>query len=164
MIYIGDYQNCSSSNKFVSILGDCQKSDNYNSNSYPALAPKVETWKEWQNNIDKKKEEENMRFYIERYYEEVLLNLDISSLFVNLGQNFILGCSDMKKYFHPYIVSAYLELVLGIEVPEVKVENGKIKKLAKSRIAQKVNKILCETIINDLDKTQYAKTKTMKLL
>lgn len=165
MIYTGNYENCKELNNFVSISKDGGKSVNFKGKKYYQLSPKLEFFKKWKENIGKITEEENIRFYIEHYYNEVLKDLDISELLTELGTNFIMGCYEKSDDFcHRFIVANYLELVLGINIDEIKVKDGKIITLPKSKMYKKIGNILCETIIKDIDSQKKRKEKTMILL
>lgn len=165
MIYTGNYKNCSSSKMFVSISGDKGKDAGYDGRYYLPLAPKKDFFKEWKENIKKRSEEENMLFYIENYYEKVLKNIDIDSLICNLEFPCIMGCyEDDDKFCHRYIAAAYLELIFGIDIPEVKVVDNKLIRLPKSEISKKVSNILYDVLVKDIDNEKCAKTKIMKNL
>ena len=165
MIYTGNYENCSKSSKFVSISNDSDKKLNYKGRYYSPLVPKLELLKKWKANIGKIKEEENMRYYIENYYKEVLEELDIPELFYELGSKFIIGGHENSDEFSQrYIVAAYLELMLGIEINEIKIDNNKIITLPKNQMYKKISNILCETIIKDIDSRPERKQKTMILI
>ena len=122
MIYTGGYKNCLKCN-LVSISGDRGKSVNYLGACFPTLAPKLSFLKEWHNNIGKIPEDENNRYYIEQFYKQVLKPLDSNEIVKILIDNTILLCyEDNMEFCHRHIVAYWLEKNLGIEVPEVKVD------------------------------------------
>lgn len=158
MIYTGNYKNCKDSELFVSISGDHGKSVNFKGRCYSLLAPKLSFWQKWHDNIGKIKEIDNMYFYIENYYYQVLRDLDINLLLSTLGNNFILGCYEENGEFcHRYIVALYLEMLLGIEIEEVMIKNNKLIKLPKTKTLQVIKNILCEVIIKDIQNTNNKK-------
>ena len=158
MIYTGNYKNCSKSSMFVSISGDSGKEADFKGSCYKDLAPKLSFWNEWHDNIGKISEFENMKFYIENYYHQVLKYLDISNLIQTFGSSFIIGCYEGENEFcHRYIVASYLELMLGFEIPEVKIEDGKLIKIKSNKIKNLIDKILCDVIINDINKEEDIK-------
>ena len=122
MIYTGSYKNCLKGN-LISISGDRGKSVNYLGACFSALAPKLSFWKEWHNNIGKVPEDENNRYYIEQFYKQVLKPIDPNEIVKILIDNAILLCyEDSMEFCHRHIVAYWLEKKLGIEVPEVKVD------------------------------------------
>ena len=165
MIYTGNYKNCSSSELFVSISGDCGKMVDFKGNYCKLLAPKLSFWKKWHDNIGKIPELENIYFYIENYYYQVLKNLDINLLFSTLGNSFIMGCyEDNEEFCHRQIVASYLEMLLGIDINEVTIKNNKFIKIPKSQTSIVVKDMLCEIIIKDMENEKYEYDKQMILL
>ena len=122
MIYTSSYKNCLVGNK-VSISGDRGRIFDYQGLCFPALAPKMSFWKEWHRNIGNVEESENNYFYVKNYYELVLKNLDPNEIVKILGNDSILLCyEDNNEFCHRHIVAYWLELELGIIVPEIKVD------------------------------------------
>ncbi len=109
----------------LAISGNKGASENYIGDSYPALAPRLKMWLEWHNNINKLSKEENIDFYINRYYEEVLKKLNPEELKIILEHKILVCYEEYNEFCHRQIVAAWLELNLDIEVPEIIVDNGK---------------------------------------
>lgn len=121
MLYTSSYKKCLNCNK-ISISGDRGKSVDYQGECFSALAPKLSFWKIWHENIGKIPEEENNCYYIKKYYELVLRDLDPNEI-LNLLNNKILLCyEDNMEFCHRHIVAYWLELELRISVPEVEVD------------------------------------------
>ena len=76
MIYTSNYEECYVGN-LISISGDKGRSVGFVGKAITALAPKIGFWTEWPDNIGKIPEEENTRFYIKHYYDEVLSKVGI---------------------------------------------------------------------------------------
>ena len=77
MISTSSYNNWQS-NQYItySISGDREKSVNYKGRCYSKLAPKLSFWKIWHDNIGKVSAEENNRYYVQEYWNQVLSKLD----------------------------------------------------------------------------------------
>ena len=142
-IYTGQYSECKAGN-LISISGDRGKSIGYSGKAFPLLAPKREFWKIWHDNIGKIPEEENTRFYIEQYYNQVLKKTDLEALLSN-EENPILLCYERSNEFcHRHIVAEYIELKYGIYVPEISIDNN-MQIIIKER-PKVINQILGEII------------------
>lgn len=110
-----------------SISGDKGKMVNYEGKCYPKLAPKKGFWKIWHDNIGKISEEENNKFYIEQYYKEVLSILDPMEVYDDLQYKTLLCYEDAAEFCHRHIVAEWINLLLDIEVPEVKIDKKGIE-------------------------------------
>ena len=73
-----------------SISGNRGKDANYQGKCYPELAPKLSFWKVWHNNIGKISEEENNRYYVQEYWNQVLSKLDPEKVFRDLDYSVLL--------------------------------------------------------------------------
>ena len=120
MIWTSSHNNCQTNKyKQYAISGNRGKDGNYKGLCYPQLAPKLAFWKIWHENIDKISEEENNRYYIDQYYHQVLLSLEPIRVYEDLNNSILLCYEDNNEFCHRHIVSAWLEIMLNIEVPEV---------------------------------------------
>lgn len=127
MIYTGAYKNCNSNIiKKYSISGDRGKKENFKGDYCSYLAPKKEFWLIWHQNIGIKSEYENNNYYIEEYYNQVLLYLNPEEVMDSLDDSILLCYEDNDSFCHRHIVAAWLELSLGIAVNEIKIENDNI--------------------------------------
>jgi len=82
MISTSSYRDFKSDKYGVySISGDHGVDAGYEGKCYPTLAPKIGFWKEWKNNIGKVSFEENTKFYIQEYWNQVLSKLDPEKVF-----------------------------------------------------------------------------------
>lgn len=120
-IMTGNYENCKVGN-LISISGDRGKRKNFNGKYITELAPKKEFWKVWHDNIGKISEEENTKYYIREYYNQVLSRIDPEKIYNKLENGTILLCyEDNNEFCHRHLVAFYLELFLGIKTYEVRV-------------------------------------------
>lgn len=129
MIYTSNYKlldNRGYREKAISISGDRGKSAGYCGQCYPLLAPKLSFWKIWKSNIGKVPEEENNKYYIREFYDNVLKDLDADELYNALDEKILLCYEDENSFCHRQVVASYLELFIGENVPEVKVENNNL--------------------------------------
>ena len=126
MIYTSRYKNINKytfKDQVVSISGDRGKRAEYDGKCYPALAPKKSFWQVWFDNRGKISKEDNTKFYIEKYYEEVLSKMDVNKVYKELDEKILLCYEDPQDFCHRQIVAAWFELYTGIKVPEVKQED-----------------------------------------
>ena len=112
--------------QIYSISGDRGRAVDYKGKCYPALAPKRDFWEVWHSNIGKISERENAKYYIDKYYEEVLSKLDVNKVYKELDESILLCYEDARAFCHRHIVAAWFELMLGVRVPEVKIKNGSL--------------------------------------
>lgn len=117
-IYTGNYNSCKFGN-LISISGDRGKSVGFEGKALPCLAPRREFWEIWHDNIGKISEEENMRYYIKQYYEQVLVNVNFEEVLFHEKEPILLCYEDSNAFCHRHIVAEYLELKYGILVPEI---------------------------------------------
>ena len=103
-----------------SISGNRGKDANYQGECYPELAPKLSFWKVWHDNIGKISEEENNRYYVQEYWNQVLSKLDPEKVFSDLDYSVLLCYEPNTEFCHRHIVAAWFEILLGIKVPEMK--------------------------------------------
>ena len=105
--------------KTFSISGNRGKDADYHGPCYPALAPKKDFWKVWHNNIGVVPEEENNRYYIQEYWNQVLIYLDPKKVYSELDNSVLLCYEKNTLFCHRHIVAAWFELLLGKTVPEI---------------------------------------------
>lgn len=148
-VYTGNYDNCDVP-EAISISGNAGKSIGFRGPHIRELAPKRSWWQVWHDQIGVLSEEENLRFYVESYYETVLKPLDPGEILMKLKEGSILLCYEEPEDFcHRHIVAAWLELFYGIEVREVKVlEDGNIKVLPRNKYYSTI-KTMLEILIKD---------------
>lgn len=146
MIRTGNYKNFGETNYLtVSISKDRGMDANYEGKCFLDLAPKESFFRTWRNNIGKISEEENNKYYIEEYYKQILAKLDPEEIHNKLCYNILLCYEDSNQFCHRHIVAAWLELMLGIKVPEIIIEKGLIKEVEapsyiKEYLAEVINK------------------------
>lgn len=127
MISTSSYENWET-DKYdtYSISGNRGKDANYQGKSYPKLAPKLSFWKVWHDNIGVISEEENIKYYIKEYWEQVLSKLNPEEVYRELDYSILLCYESNMEFCHRHIVAAWFEILLGIKIPEVKIINGQI--------------------------------------
>ena len=121
MISTSGYNNWQS-NQYItySISDDREKSVNYKGRCYSKLAPKLSFWKIWHDNIGKVSAEENNRYYVQEYWNQVLSKLDPQQVYDELDYSILLCYESNTEFCHRHIVAAWFEILLGINVFEKK--------------------------------------------
>lgn len=132
MISTSSYNNWQS-NQYItySISGDCGKAVNYNGRCYSKLVPKLSFWKIWHDNIGKVSAEENNRYYIQEYWNQVLSKLDPQQVYDELDYSILLCYESNNEFCHRHIVAAWFEILLGINVFEKKATDYSIEEIEK---------------------------------
>ena len=122
MIYTSSHKDWNNEDlcKAYAISGNRGKDANWTGECYPKLAPKLDFWKIWHDNIGKIPEEENNKYYIEEYYKQVLSDLDVEEVYKELNNSVLLCYEDHTEFCHRHIVAAWFELKLGVVIREVK--------------------------------------------
>ena len=144
----GSYSNCKSGN-LVSISGDKGKSANFNGNAYTKLAPKRDFFVAWKYNTTLS-EDENNKYYMREFYKQVLADLNPIELLKELryfGDDVVILCYEQNDEFcHRHLIAAWLERILGMEIPEVSTsEDGIVTKLNRNPLyTEQFNKIIDE--------------------
>lgn len=164
MIWTSSHDNWSlyNSNTYA-ISGNRGKDKGYTGKCYSKLAPKKEFWEVWHNNIGKLSDEENLIYYVENYYEQVLAGLDPQEVYAELDDSVLLCYEQPDVFCHRMIVAAWFELFLDKEVPEVKYEDGKAIKVERSEIAHHVKDLLKETIKKRINMRGYGNIRAAYL-
>ena len=142
-IFTGNYGNCVAGN-LISISGDRGKSIGFRGKSIPDLAPKRKFWNVWHSNIGKIPEEENTRYYIEEYYNEILSKVNIEDLLRDEKEPILLCYEQPHKFCHRHILAEYINIVYGIEVKEIAIDQN--LKITEKQRPKNVRKILEEVI------------------
>ena len=119
MIYTSSYKSFGNSPYGVSISGDRGKEANFIGPSYLALAPKKDWWEKWKIIKDRIDPIESTMFYIEKYYDTVLKDLDPVKVYHDLDGKILLCYEEPQFFCHRHIVAAWLELTLQETVHEV---------------------------------------------
>ena len=109
----------------------------YKGECYPQLAPKKDFWKKWHANIEIISEEENNKYYVQEYWNQVLSKLDPEKVFRDLNNSVLLCYEDNMLFCHRHIVAAWLELTLGVKVPEAKATDYKIEVIERPEYIKK---------------------------
>ena len=130
MIYTSSYNNCNTDKyNIYSISGDRGKKVGYVGNYYSALAPKKEFWQTWHDNIGVLSYDDNNRYYINEYFKQVLLNLDVEKVYSELDNSILLCYENNADFCHRHIVSSWFEILLDKKVKEIKIDDNKIIEL-----------------------------------
>lgn len=114
-----EFENLFECANTYSISWDKGKDANYHGKCYPDLAPKKTFWRKYKDNIGKIPEEENIRYYIQEYWNEVLSKLDVDKVYGELDYSTLLCYEKNNEFCHRHIVAAWFEILLGVKVPEV---------------------------------------------
>lgn len=118
-INTANYKNCITENG-ISISVNLEAEEEFKGSKYlPMLAPKLDFWQVWHNNIDKISEEENTRYYVTEYFKQTLSKLDPQEIFDLIPDESILLCND-TDFPHRHLVSFWFELFLGVRTSEIK--------------------------------------------
>lgn len=97
----------------------------YTGKYFSTLAPKKSFWKIWHDNIGKVDEEENIKYYIEEYYKQVLAELEPEEIYKKLDDSVLL-CYEDTGFCHRHIVAEWFQILLDVKVPELKIEDDLI--------------------------------------
>lgn len=121
------------SDKYItySISGNRGQDANYQGRCYPKLAPKLSFWKTWHDNIGKISEEENNRYYVQEYWNQVLSKLDPEQVYRELDDSILLCYESNMEFCHRHIVAAWFEILLDVNVPEQKAKDYTIEEIEK---------------------------------
>ena len=126
MIYTCCHKNyVSNYYRTYAISGNRGKDANYTGEVCSLLAPKFSFWKIWHDNIGVITEEENTKYYIKEYYRQVLEKLDVKEIYQKLDNSILLCYEESDEFCHRHIVAEWFQILLNVEIPEVKV-NGQI--------------------------------------
>ena len=115
--------------RIYSISGNRGKDANYQGECYPELAPKLSFWKIWHDNIGKIAEEENNRYYVQEYWNQVLSKFDPEKVYRELDNSILLCYEPNTEFCHRHIVAAWFEILLGVKVPEAKANDYQIEEI-----------------------------------
>ena len=122
-IFTGSYGKCKAGN-LISISGDKGKSVGFEGKSLTRLAPKRAFWDIWYNNVGKIPEEENIRYYIEEYYKQVLSKVDIEELLKDEKDPILLCYEKGQDFCHRHVLAEYIEMKYAIKVRDIKVDEN----------------------------------------
>lgn len=122
-IFTGNYEECQAGN-LISISGDRGKKVGYTGKAITKLAPKRAFWDIWYNNIGKIPEEENIRYYIEEYYKQVLSKVDIEDLLKDEKDPILLCYEKGQDFCHRHVLAEYIEMKYGIKVRDIKIDEN----------------------------------------
>ena len=123
MIYTGNYEECYLGN-LISISGDKGRSYGFIGKAITELAPKKDFFLKWKANIGNIPEEENTRFYIQHYYDEVLSQVDVMALLKDEVSPVLLCYEKGQDFCHRHVLAEYIQIVYGIEVKDVKIDHN----------------------------------------
>ena len=133
MIYTSSYKDFKSDKyRLVSISKDKgasyidENGNPYDKECYLALAPKRDFFKQWRILKEEVSFEESTLFYMRHFYDEVLLPLDPKQVYKDLNHSVLLCYEDSSDFCHRHIVAAWFELLLGFEIPEVKIVDNQM--------------------------------------
>lgn len=148
-IFTGSFKYCNTP-KCISISPDGDKPVGYKGSELNNLAPKKDWYEIWKANIGQISEEENLRYFVENYYETVLSKIGIDEILGSIEEDTIFVTSEDSEEFSPRnIVAAFIELYTEHPVHEVKVApDGKLIKQKPNKYYQRIKEML-EILIKD---------------
>ena len=156
----GNYKNVLSGNT-VSVTGDGGNAWGYFGASYKKLAPRLVTYTPYAKKYEElqkikadltrlkeyqEKRREIEEEYIKSYYETRLKDLDardlLETLYEKFGDNIILLCHEsVDEFCHRRLIADFIEIKLGIYIPEVEVdEKENVKRLKPIRYKKRLGK------------------------
>ncbi len=157
MIYTSSHKYWNNDELFTcAISGNRGMDAGYEGKCYPKLAPKYAFWKIWHDNIGKISIEENTKFYISEYWMHVLSKLDPQEVYEELDGMVLLCYEENDAFCHRHIVAVWLELSLGVVVPEIKRCNNKIEIIERPEY---IKKYLIDVLENTTVKCPKCKSK-----
>jgi len=115
--------------KTFDISGNHGKDVNYKGEYFSELAPKKDFWQIWHDNIGVISEEENNKYYIEQYYQQVLSKLNPEEIYDKLKYSILLCYEDNTEFCHRHIVAEWFEILLDVQVSEIKVDGLNVRKV-----------------------------------
>lgn len=137
-IFTGNYEECKAGN-LISISGDRGKKVGFVGKAIPQFAPKKGFWTIFDNNIGKIPEEENIRFYIKNYYEQVLSKVNIEELLKDEKDPILLCYEKGQDFCHRHILAEYIEIKYNIKVRDIKIdENLNIEENERPKYIKKI--------------------------
>ncbi len=122
-IFTGNYEECKSGN-LISISGDRGRKVGFQGKAIPQLAPKKTFWNVFNDNIGKISEEENIRYYIEEYYKQVLSKVDIEELLQHEKDPILLCYEKGQNFCHRHVLAEYIEMIYGVKVRDIKIDEN----------------------------------------
>ena len=142
-IFTGNYEECKVGN-LISISGDRGKKVGFVGKAIPKFAPKKLFWEQWHNNIGKISNEENTKFYIQEYYKQVLLKVNIEELLQDEVDPILLCYEKGQEFCHRHVLAEYIEIKYGIKVRDIRVD--KDLNIEENKRPEYIKKILEEVI------------------
>ena len=128
MISTSSYKNWNSDKyRTYSISGDRGRDASYSGDCYLDLAPRKKFWRVWKDNRGKISDEENNRFYVQEYWNQVLSKLDPEKVYRELDNSVLLCYEDNDLFCHRHIVAYWFEILLGVDVFEEKANDYDIE-------------------------------------
>ena len=107
--------------------------DNYQEKHYSLLEPNQEFVNIYNSNIGKIPEEENIKYYIQEYWNQVLSKLDPQEIYKELDNYVILSDESNTEFGPRHIMAAWLEILLDVNIQEIKNNGYKINKLERPK-------------------------------
>ncbi len=128
MISTSSYKNWNSDKyRTYSISGDRGRDASYSGDCYLDFAPRKKFWRVWKDNRGKISDEENNRFYVQEYWNQVLSKLDPEKVYRELDNSVLLCYEDNDLFCHRHIVAYWFEILLGVDVFEEKANDYDIE-------------------------------------
>ena len=148
-IFTGNYEECKIGN-LISISGDRGRSIGFEGKAIPKLAPKKAFWDIWHNNIGKVSEEENIKYYIEQYYKQVLSKVDIEELLKDEKDPILLCYEKGQDFCHRHVLAEYIEMTYKVKVRDIKIDEN--FNIVENERPEYIRKILEEVLEKELER------------
>lgn len=148
-IFTGNYEECKAGN-LISISGDRGRKVGYVGRALPKLAPRKGFWMTFFNNIGKIPEADNIRYYIEEYYKQVLSKVDIEDLLKDEKDPILLCYEKGQDFCHRHILAEYIEMKYGIKVRDIKIDEN--LNIEENRRPEYIRKILEDVVSREENK------------
>ena len=148
-VFTGNYEECKVGN-LISISGDRGKSVGFKGKAIPELAPKRAFWNIWHDNIGKIPEEENNRYYIEQYYNQVLSKVDIEELLKDEKDPILLCFEKGQDFCHRHVLAEYIEMTYGIKVRDIKIDEN--LNIEENKRPEYIKRILKDVISREIER------------
>ena len=139
MICTANYSSKFNSNtRVVSISLDGGNEAGFRGEVCSKLMPTKNSFDMWKNNPTKRTTKNNNTFFAEDFYKQVLSKLDPQEVYDSLDGAILLCEGDAKDFSPRQVVAAWFELLLDMEIPEVKSNGGKIEFCERDKTAKEI--------------------------
>ena len=144
MISTSSYSNYNGKYNAYSIDGKSPIYKTYDNLLYPEMMKELYDAKQYGLN-----DEDSKKKLIETYYDKVLSKLDPSIILRELNDSFLLSMEGNEELSNRHIFAAWMELLLGTQIEELKVDGYTIEKLKRPEyIKEYLSDIMKKDLLN----------------